>query len=175
MRSSNKFSLDYTLNYSIQQRGGLEQLMGSLRVTNLILVAILFTFSGRGMHAQSHACSAADSEQADKEASKLQTWDSLHHSYNRFVPRCDDGSIAEGYSESVRRLFIDHWEKVGRFANLSADDQGFEKFVLRHVDATIDIRDLKQIKRNATHNCPIGQTNLCRQIILAADRALREP
>src|SRR5271165_4505412 len=114
--------------------------MGRSAMTRLMFVSLMLILSSQASHAQQRSCSLVESEQADREASRLRTWDALYRSYHRFVPRCDDGSIAEGYSESVRRILLDHWVALPRVSALSTNDPGFRKFVLRHIDATIDIR-----------------------------------
>ena len=46
------------------------------------------------------------SRRSEQEADSLTSWDGLYRSYKLFG-RCDDGSIAEGYSESVARILAD--------------------------------------------------------------------
>jgi len=141
----------------------------------LLLISLLAALWSQSCHAQKRPCSLADSEQADREASKQRSWNSLYRSYHRFAPRCDDGSIAEGYSNSVVRILVDHWDTLPRLSELAANHQGFESFVLRHVDATVDGADLDKIRAKASHSCPAGQNDLCRRLRRAADRALKEP
>jgi len=123
-------------------------------------------------HAQQRPCSSADANQAD-EAGRLRSWDALYRSYRRYAPRCDDGSIAEGYSESVARILVDHWNTSPRLSEL-AEDHWFQKFVLRHIDATMDSGDLYKIRERALHNCPSNQKNICGQLKQAAEHAMNE-
>lgn len=104
----------------------------------------------------------------------MRSWDALYRSYHRFAPRCDDGSIAEGYSESVARILVDHWDTLPRLSELAEQNHAFKKFVLQHIDATMDSEDLHKIRERATRRCPSGQGNLCAQIKREAARAINE-
>jgi hypothetical protein len=58
---------------------------------------------------------------------------------------CDDGAIAEGYSDSVGRLFGSDWKHIGTPARLVASDKKVESFVLRYIDETLPADTLKKI------------------------------
>jgi hypothetical protein len=107
------------------------------------------------------------------EADRLRTWNALHQSYKRYAA-CDDGAIAEGYSESVGSILSNHWETLPRLASLSNSDHSFKKFVLRHLDATLDTAQLKKIRVSAIHHCAAEQQPLCEQIKNAAEKELIE-
>jgi hypothetical protein len=57
---------------------------------------------------------------------------------------CDDGSIAEGFSESVTRLLADDWEALPALQSLTTMDASFQTFVLRHIDETAPLIDWKE-------------------------------
>ena len=122
---------------------------------------------------QTIRCSHADAEKADYEASRVRTWDELYHSYLHYSG-CDDGSIGEGYSDSVVRLLAHHWSSLPLAFPLFADDAGFYKFVRKHIDPTTKYEDLKMVRANAIHSCPTGGNDYCVQIRKAAENALRE-
>jgi hypothetical protein len=118
-------------------------------------------------------CTRSDAEKADYEASRLRTWDELYQSYLRYSG-CDDGSIGEGYSDSVVRLLAHHWEALTEALPLFAGNTGFYKFVLKHIDPTTENNDLKLIRMYTVHSCPKGGDEICVQMRLAAERALSE-
>jgi hypothetical protein len=89
------------------------------------------------------------------EADTLRTWDALYKSYSLYQ-KCDDGAIAEGYSESVARVLVDHWNTLPQLVELAKKEPKFLHFVLRHVDATGDAKDLERIKAEAKAQCPTG-------------------
>ncbi len=123
--------------------------------------------------AQESRCSAAEEQRAEIQADTLRSWDALYKSY-KLYGKCDDGAVAEGYSESVARILVDHWSTVPRMANLAARDVGFRRFVLGHVDATLDFNDLKKISANAKTRCPSGLGAICADVTKEADAALSQ-
>jgi len=94
-------------------------------------------------HAQERPCTVAESEIAMKEAlgSPFQAWDGLYKSY-KLHGNCDDGIMSENYSESVARILVDRWGTLPRLASLARKDTDFRHFVLKHVDATLDMKDV---------------------------------
>jgi hypothetical protein len=48
------------------------------------------------------------------------------------------------------------------------------RFVLRHVDATDDDKDLQKIKTEAKAQCPTGLRTICDDLRKEADSSLRE-
>jgi hypothetical protein len=147
-------------------------IMTHCTVKKLALLCLVLGLAIQISRSQQRSCSAAQSEKADREASRLRTWDSLYRSYTRFS-QCDDGSIAEGYSTSVGRLLADDWGTLPQASVVSKNDDGFRKFVLRHVSATLDTKDLQKIRMNAIRHCPDGENDFCKQLRVAADKALK--
>lgn len=111
-------------------------------------------------HARQGPCGAEEGKLAEADAETLRDWDSLQKSYAQYN-NCDDGAIAEGYSESVARILVDHWETLPRLADLGKKNHSFQAFVLKHVDATINSDDIKKIAENAKTRCPSGLGGLC--------------
>jgi hypothetical protein len=104
----------------------------------------------------------------EEESDTLRSWDALYSFYQRYG-RCANVSVTEGYSESIARILVDHWETLPRLAQLSADDQGFAESV--RVSETIAMSDIATIKDNALHHCPTGLAELCRELSREADSA----
>jgi hypothetical protein len=50
----------------------------------------------------------------------------------------------------------------------------FRRFVLKHVDASLDGDDIKKIRTKATTQCPKGLRVLCDDLRKQADTALKE-
>jgi len=110
---------------------------------------------------------------AEYESEELRDWDALDSFYERYGG-CVSDFAAEGYSESIARILVDHWETLPRLAQLSADDQGFANSV--RVGETIVPTDIAAIKDNAVHHCPAGLAELCGELWREADAAsARDP
>ncbi len=137
------------------------------------LAAILLLLGISTAAAQQSHCSAVEEQRAERQADTFRSWDTLYTSY-KLYGKCDDGAVAEGYSESVARILVDHWSTVPRMVNLASKDARFRRFVLRHVDATLDLKDLKKIRVNAKTECPSGLAAICADITREVDAALKQ-
>jgi hypothetical protein len=108
-------------------------------------------------------CTRDDAIKAEAEASSLKTWSAVLGSYKRYK-QCDDGAIAEGYSASVAYLLASRWADTETLVKQSNNDPEFLRFVIRHVDETMNINQGKSIKNSAATNCPANAKKLCGEI-----------
>ncbi|HVZ23876.1 MAG TPA: hypothetical protein VG871_22535, partial [Vicinamibacterales bacterium] len=121
--------------------------------------------------ARAAGCSKAQAGAAEEGIARLRTWSDLHTAFRTFQA-CDDGAIAEGWSEFTVRTLATHWNTVIDLQRLTTGDIRFHRFVLRHIDATGDAGDLRRIAINAGDYCPRAAKDLCRDIADAARQAL---
>ena len=133
----------------------------------------VLVFSASIACAQQHPCTDAEVDTAMAQADTLRSWDALYRSY-KLYRQCDDGAIAEGYSESVVRILADHWSTLSRLVTLSRRDPRFRRFVLEHVGATTNPDDLKKIRISANTQCPPRLGAICADLAKQADAALKE-
>jgi hypothetical protein len=140
----------------------------------VVLTLAMMLSSAQVGHAQKQGCSDAAGRRALDEAVTLRTWNALYTSF-KACRQCDDGAIGEGYSESVARILVDHWNRLPRFAELAGKNAAFRAFVIRHVDATLNTDDLEKIKENASMHCPANLRKTCNELAKTADQALKEP
>jgi hypothetical protein len=140
-------------------------------VVVLLTLSCAFDVSARGL--SQRACTLDEADRADKDLDLLNDWDQLYRSYKNFA-HCDDGYIAEGYSEGVSKLLANGWTQFGRLFALTNTDKRFRQFVLKHIDATLSGDDLLKIADNARSRCPARARNLCRSINETAAAALKE-
>jgi len=59
-------------------------------------------------------------------------------------------------------------------ARLFRSDEGFRRFALGHVDTTLDMNDVEQIRAKAKYACPQNQRSVCADLKQRADAALDE-
>jgi hypothetical protein len=144
---------------------------GSKR-TIVTTIALTLLLSPAG-YAQKHPCSDSEGRAGLDEAVTLRSWDALYKSYKSYR-HCDDGAVGEGYSESVARILVDHWGTLSRLAQLGNKDAEFRAFVVRHVDATLNMGDVEKIKTRAQSQCPNALRTLCSDLAKHADSALKE-
>ena len=116
---------------------------------------------------QGGACTNAIARRADKAVDTLSSWDRVHDWYKSYR-QCDGGGPAEGVSEAVARNLVDRWETLPRLGELTKDE-GFRRFVLQHVDQTLNDDDLKKIGANAVTRCPKNLRSLCNELKIQAE------
>jgi hypothetical protein len=103
----------------------------------------------------------------ENSAARLADWKQIYDAFERFS-HCDDGAIAEGFTESVVHLLATHWETLPQVASLESKNAAFRTFVLRHINDTADTSELKRVARLARTRCPNGHGVLCSAISQAA-------
>jgi hypothetical protein len=136
----------------------------------LCIVLALVLGGSCGAHAKT--CSPKDAEAADSAMDNLDSWIKVEWALKKYG-HCDDGGIAEGNSEAVARLLVDRWATLPSLAELVKRDPALKRFVLRHIDTTLDTDDLDKIKAFASSQCPTGTASLCRELLTAAARATK--
>jgi hypothetical protein len=137
----------------------------------LIVVAILLLgTSAFASGTSKKPCTETEAVQADKVVDSLTDWDRVYRAYKKFS-QCDDGAIAEGYSDAVGKLLANDWTNFDRLRTLANTNRGFLRFVLKHIDATLPDDILQKISTNARSACPAGGQNLCRMVASASAKA----
>jgi len=91
----------------------------------------------------------------------------MYHAFKNYA-RCDDGAIAEQFSDRVEMLLTNRWPSVREFFDLAASEPEFEKFILNHIDVTTSEKGLSDIAFNATRRCPHEVQALCEKIATKA-------
>jgi hypothetical protein len=140
---------------------------GGLSIVLISTVGIVFACP---VYGQRRSCSASEERQAEKEIDALKTWGRIYRSYERFA-HCDDGAVAEGYSDAVGKLLANGWRQFPDLVKLSKADNNFETFVVKHVDESLPGDILQGISKNARSACPADAKGLCARIADAASGA----
>jgi hypothetical protein len=141
------------------------QLLADL-VTGVAVVLMLFFTAP----ANAGVCRAQDAKAADAMVDHIDSWTKLSMVYAKYKS-CDLGEIAEGNSEAIARLLVDHWNTLPQLGKLIARNPRLKAYVLRHIDSTLDGADLTRIKRLASSSCLRDITSLCAALAAAAARA----
>jgi hypothetical protein len=136
--------------------------LGAISWERAVVLLLLLGSAGLAEAATQRACTQAEVSQAQKEADQLPDWDSLYRSFKRFS-HCDQGAIAEEYSDSVGRLLARDWRHIDAFVRLTSDPS-FEQFVIRHIDETMSEDEAALVINNARQHCPPGAKRLCKSI-----------
>ena len=107
-------------------------------------------------------CSQAEERAAEDVVGRLKNWAAVYDAYVHFG-HCDDGSIGQGFSESITILLSRRWDRLDDLRRLAAKDEKFESFVIRHIDLTVPVERLEVIARYAQQQCGKGRA-LCERI-----------
>jgi hypothetical protein len=129
--------------------------------------AAIFALLPSAAVANTSQCTDEEARTAEAKAASVNTWREMYEQFQRYA-QCDDGAIAEGYSESVTRLLAQHWDQVQQLAPIVRDDPTFRMFIVRHIDETISPERLAQIVKNANRQCPENMEDFCSEIQKAA-------
>jgi hypothetical protein len=135
----------------------------------LILVGLVNHAFARGRE----ACDQRADFSAEMEVGSLKKWDDVYKSFRRFA-KCDDGSIAEGFSDSVVHLLATQWSSLPQAATIANKHPSFKKFFLQHIDATADMGELRNIEIFSRTNCPSNLKQLCVVIGEQANKAIAD-
>ena len=130
------------------------------------MVCLLFLLATSPVEARQ--CSRADAQAAGAIAGSLSSWHSIYAAYERYG-RCDDGAIAEGFTDSVVHLLATNWASLSDAQGLIAKNPSFRSFVVSHVNASADSDEIAQVAALAATRCPPSATSLCKEIVGAAN------
>jgi len=128
----------------------------------VVIVLSLALISGT-THAKN--CTERDAEAADLAIDNLDSWEAIQKNYVAYA-QCDDGSIAEENSEAIARMLIDKWQDIAKLQSAINYNSGFENYVMRHIDATLDADDadtsqlLNNVFPTEARHCLISVTTL---------------
>ena len=143
----------------------------------LVFTVLLFGLISKCMpypnSAAGETCAAEMSSRAVQTLPQArEDWKSLLRHREKFAS-CDDGELAEAYTEAVVGLFAYKWDQLDKFAGQVHGHANLQKWALRHIDSSASKEDLKKISSNAS-SCRNGLKHLCKIIKQTSERALRE-
>jgi hypothetical protein len=124
-------------------------------------------------HADSRICAKNEAKAAETVAATARSWEQLYQQFKSYA-HCDDGAIAEGFSESVTLLLAEHWREIRQLEARLKPDPTFREFVIRHIDETVPVERLKRITENSNKHCPRSLKALCRDIGAAAKKSAQQ-
>jgi hypothetical protein len=134
----------------------------NVKVSPWLLLVTFLLCSGLAA-AQAKECTPADAAAAESLVPAA-TWGALYQSYRKYA-QCDDGSVAEVFSNSVALLLSGHWDAVSELTKLDKAHPSFGKFVLHHTDVTMSLDQAGSIRGNARDRCPADSKGLCERIL----------
>jgi len=135
----------------------------------MLILSIVLSFNAYA----NELCTKAQEIQADSSILRAQKWEDIYKSCEKFK-HCDDGYIAEGYSDLIVKTLAYKWDQVNVLMKLISKDKDFHAFVIRHIDATADKEELEMIIHNFSKRCPKSTEKNCLEIKNEAKEALQK-
>lgn len=130
----------------------------------------LFFLISLSLGLMAHAdCSKEEAIKAEAGAAQLKDWHEVYEAFKNYS-HCDDGAIAEGYSESVSQLLANNWDQLAFLEAAIKKDKKFEGFVLKHIDQTIAKENNEKIIENASKKCSKKSKDICKKITSVAKK-----
>ncbi len=130
---------------------------------SLTAVGFALAFTIFGQSANAAPCTRAEGLQADRSLDHLHTWKDIYAAYKK-LRQCDDGAIAEGYSDAVAKQLAGYWGSLNKALALFDSDPPFEAWVIGHLDETNTLEDSLRIYRLSQTACPAGAETFCGKI-----------
>ena len=129
----------------------------------VLLAALLTICSAHGAVVFGRECTEKEAYDAEGQAAPA-SWQEFYAAYLRYG-HCDTGAIAEGYSDFAATLAADHWDQVEALDALARAHPAFRKFVLAHLNVTMNLDQAQAIQLNASTRCPEKAKKLCSAIL----------
>lgn len=138
----------------------------------LLLLASILEMTTSVAHAK--ICSNSDGIKAEEATDHLNSWPDIRAAFVRYAPQCDDGGVAEGFSDDVVHLLATNWRALSELDAMTKKDGTFKKFVLGHINASTDLNELRMIAQQSKDDCSKKYKPLCKQLNEAALQAINE-
>jgi hypothetical protein len=110
--------------------------------------------------AAAKTCTLEQGKAAETAVDHLDSWQEVHSAFKQYA-QCDDGGVAEGFSDRIVHLLATQWPRLPELAQYTRNDPAFRAFVLKHIDATADDREIRDIASLAESRCPVRLRQLC--------------
>ncbi|WP_321778398.1 hypothetical protein [Sulfurimonas sp.] len=133
------------------------------KFTYILFLSLIFTMFSLDIFASTKECTKQEAIVAEEVIPKISNWIQFKSYYEQYY-HCDDGSIAEGFSEVSANLLIHNWNKEAQ--KLLYLNSSLKEFVIYHIDETLLDTQLKNVKSNLINTCPENLNDFCKKIIL---------
>jgi hypothetical protein len=136
-------------------------------------VAACLLFLAFAWRVEARECTSAEARAAQVGVDSLTSWPSIHEAFEKYG-HCDDGGIAEGWTEAVVHTLASDWDSLIQASQYTERDPAFRRLFLRHIDASADTDELRAIGDLAQSRCPAKLHVLCKDIERSVLEALTE-
>lgn len=128
---------------------------------NILILILLFTVPAI---TAGQECTNTQARESEEIAAYLNSWDEVFSAWKNYK-HCDDGAIAEGFSESITKILSTKWTENGHLIELIEANPKFEGFILMHIDLTVPKERLKTIGHLAKMKCVSATPEFCLKVL----------
>jgi hypothetical protein len=157
--------------------GWFEKSIAAFFVSMISMICVIPKTNAQGPAFNYRKCSDSMAIPAEYEGEKIlaiKDWPAaLLKSFKTFGI-CDDGVIAEEYSDAIVQSLAKRWERFPELASLMEKNPDFHSFVLSHIDPTTEPDDLNALVSNAENKCHKQFPIICQAMIAGANVAQKE-
>lgn len=129
-----------------------------IKIFSLSFLSLIVTFN---CHA---ACSIYKAKTTEETIVGIKSWSDLDEHFAEFHS-CDDGAIAEGYSDVISMLLTKKWKELN---SLKIDDE-FKKFIVSHIDKTWKESEITSASNNVNSYCIDNIKEICEAIMILSN------
>ena len=108
-------------------------------------------------------CTEEEAQSAEVIVATIDSWMRLYQQFKRYA-HCDDGAIAEGFSESISLLLAEQWEDIQEASTVLIPNSAFQEFIIKHIDETVPDKRLERVRKNIRERCPLSLEDFCHKI-----------
>ncbi|MBL0010384.1 MAG: hypothetical protein IPP22_03890 [Nitrosomonas sp.] len=108
-------------------------------------------------------CTEEEARSAEVIVATIGSWAELYQQFERYA-HCDDGAIAEGFSESISLLLAEQWTDIPQVSAILIPNPTFQRFIIEHIDETVPVKRLERVGKNVRERCLSGLEDFCHKI-----------
>jgi len=109
-------------------------------------------------------CTKEQAREIEANAAYFKTWDEVFDAWKDFK-QCDDGAIAEGFTESITFILSTQWTEKGFLISLIDKHPNFEKFILEHINEAVPRERLNKLGHMAKMRCVDSTHDFCMKVL----------
>ena len=115
-----------------------------------------------GASAADKVCSKADAAAAEKAVERVNNWAQLYKAWQDYR-HCDTGPVADGYTDTLLRLFVE-WKGVDALAASMKKDAQYSEWVHARLKSPAAKDDQPAMYSRVKASCPSGMDAFCAEL-----------
>lgn len=135
------------------------------------LLVIFFLISGS--YADTSNCPDPAAAANAVNESQIKNWNDLYQAFRANI-KCDSAALSETYSYFIVSTLANEWNTLSDLRKITSADNSFKAFILKHINADAEPRDVVALLSNATERCPAEDIQFCSAINKEVRKTLQD-